>query len=226
MNINNQKISKQVLDDGYQLPVNEMFETMQGEGPLQGFPATFIRLAGCNLCCKWCDTEYTTYTKKSVEWLSQNCLSPLVVITGGEPLIHNVVPLVKALAENGKTVQIETNGTLWIPGLDQLIDDDLVIVVCSPKTRNIHPKMLEYFDKDGIYIKQVVGVEAFPSQPDNKGGIPAFLRPEGGLRPDFIMPCDTGDPHLTTENVNHAMRIAAEFNTCFQLQIHKLLGLK
>ena len=53
---------KQVLDDGQELWVQEVFYTLQGEGPFSGQPALFIRLAGCNLRCFWCDTEFESST--------------------------------------------------------------------------------------------------------------------------------------------------------------------
>lgn len=107
------------------LPVTEMFVSLQGEGMTQGLPTTFIRLAGCNLRCSYCDTPYSLETndgvtksvKDIVEWVNKQW-PVLVCITGGEPLIHgsNLAELVNALlkSKSVKEVSIETNGTLSI----------------------------------------------------------------------------------------------------------------
>lgn len=108
-------------------PIVEVFESIQGEGTLFGLGATFIRLAGCNLRCPWCDTAYS-FEVESAECYTVDSLlqtwpfqQPIVVITGGEPTLHNLGPLVQALKDKGKFVAIETNGTNSIPeewGLD------------------------------------------------------------------------------------------------------------
>ncbi|MEU2874032.1 7-carboxy-7-deazaguanine synthase QueE [Streptomyces olivoreticuli] len=102
-------------------------DTVQGEGPSTGAPAAFIRLSRCNLTClPWCDTPYTWDTSRfdlakesrrtSVAEVLAWALSrpeKLIVISGGEPLMqqHAVVPLAQALADVGRRVEIETNGT-------------------------------------------------------------------------------------------------------------------
>jgi len=77
-------------------------------------PMTFVRLAGCNLKCIWCDTpqgftEGTTMEEKAILEL---CKSAWVCLTGGEPLLQNVEPLIQQLQENGHLVAVETNGTV------------------------------------------------------------------------------------------------------------------
>lgn len=102
-------------------------DTIQGEGPSAGTPAMFIRTSGCNLECRpWCDTPYTwdrarfdlpaERTRRSVAELAAWAAGrpePLAVLTGGEPLMQQraLIPLARALAEMGKRVEIETNGT-------------------------------------------------------------------------------------------------------------------
>jgi 7-cyano-7-deazaguanosine (preQ0) biosynthesis protein QueE len=111
-----------------QLRVAEMFgPTLQGEGPSVGQRALFVRLSGCNLDCTWCDTPYTWDWTRFVEAeQSHAALVPevldwvlarhadLVVITGGEPLIQQrrLLPLVAALRAAGRSVEVETNGTI------------------------------------------------------------------------------------------------------------------
>lgn len=110
-----------------QLLVNELFPTLQGEGPNTGRPSFFIRLHGCNLDCAWCDTSFTWDGSEngysiSVEDLvrkieDSNCHS--VVITGGEPLLQQRKPAFKSLISHLKDyrIEIETNGTV-IPSID------------------------------------------------------------------------------------------------------------
>ncbi|MBV4412706.1 7-carboxy-7-deazaguanine synthase QueE [Enterobacteriaceae bacterium YMB-R22] len=119
-------------------PINEMFQTLQGEGYFTGVPAIFIRLQGCPVGCAWCDTQHTwdkraerevslfsvlAKTRESDKWSSasadellaaigrQDYTARHVVITGGEPCIHDLRPLTVLLEENGFRCQIETSGT-------------------------------------------------------------------------------------------------------------------
>ena len=95
-------------------PVYEQFESIQGEGLWTGIPASFIRLQGCNLQCPWCDTKETWLGEAqalSTEQIMAGVQCKHVVVTGGEPLLHDLTELLKALTEAGKLVHIETNGT-------------------------------------------------------------------------------------------------------------------
>jgi 7-carboxy-7-deazaguanine synthase len=100
------------------LSIIEIYRSIQGESSFSGLPCTFVRLAGCNLRCTWCDSEYTfTGGKKmesdavfaEVQRLSRN---GLVEITGGEPMLHEreLVPFMQRLLDNGYQVLIETSG--------------------------------------------------------------------------------------------------------------------
>lgn len=111
-------------------PVVDLFYSIQGEGYWAGTPAVFVRLAGCNLACPWCDTAVarrldagvTTSTEQVVQrvvsvtnaWTGVRRL-PLAVITGGEPLLHDLTDLVRALKACATMVAIETNGTQELP---------------------------------------------------------------------------------------------------------------
>lgn len=121
-----------------QYPINEMFQTLQGEGFFTGLPAIFIRLQGCPVGCAWCDTQHTwdkladrevslftvlAKTRESDKWAGANAQELLaiiarqgytarhIVITGGEPCIHDLRPLTESLEEAGFRCQIETSGT-------------------------------------------------------------------------------------------------------------------
>ena len=105
--------------------VSEIFgPTIQGEGPSAGRVAMFVRLMGCNLSCSWCDTPYTWdasrynlaregHTLSVGDVADEVASTPLVVISGGEPLLQHieVTALVVVLLGRGQHVEIETNGT-------------------------------------------------------------------------------------------------------------------
>jgi 7-carboxy-7-deazaguanine synthase len=97
----------------------EIYKSLQGESSYTGLPCVFVRLAGCNLRCTWCDSEYTFTggTRMTLEEIERDVhhLSPdggLVEITGGEPLLQEreVVPLMDRLLAAGYTVLLETSG--------------------------------------------------------------------------------------------------------------------
>src|ERR1700727_554611 len=96
----------------------ELYKSVQGESSFAGLPCVFVRLAGCNLRCSWCDSEYTFtggHRMTVNEVLGQvQQISPggLVEVTGGEPMLQEkeVVPLMQRLLDDGYTVLLETSG--------------------------------------------------------------------------------------------------------------------
>ena len=116
------------------LQVNEIFTSIQGESSYAGRPCFFVRLAGCNLDCVYCDTEYAKESEGRSEYdidtivdMVKQAGIPLVEITGGEPLLQQATPLLcSRLLEEGLKVLIETNGSLdvsQIPeGVIRIID--------------------------------------------------------------------------------------------------------
>lgn len=105
------------------LKISEIFYSIQGESSYAGYPCVFIRLAGCNLHCSYCDTEYARQsgTYMTIEDVVNEVRSygiDLAEITGGEPLLQRGVSLlVTQLQQSGCTVLLETNGTQDISGL-------------------------------------------------------------------------------------------------------------
>lgn len=106
------------------LPVMEAFYTLQGEGYHQGRAAYFIRLGGCDVGCVWCDVKDSwdadKHPKLSIEAIvAEACKYPgrLAVITGGEPLMHQLDELTKALKDKGFETNIETSGSSPMSGL-------------------------------------------------------------------------------------------------------------
>ncbi|WP_028116256.1 7-carboxy-7-deazaguanine synthase QueE [Ferrimonas senticii] len=134
-------------------PVNELFETIQGEGIHTGVPAIFLRLQGCPVGCAWCDTKHTwdkldqnvialtdllAKTNESAKWadastdsLLTHCLQSYsakhLVITGGEPCLYDLRPLCEIFESHGYSIQIETSGTYPV------LASDSTWVTVSPK---------------------------------------------------------------------------------------------
>lgn len=101
-------------------PISEIFYSIQAEGFHTGKPAVFVRLAGCNLRCSWCDTDHSKKRSMSeieisirIEQLSTRMKTPFVILTGGEPTIHDLQFLCSQLKKQNKHtyIAIETNGT-------------------------------------------------------------------------------------------------------------------
>lgn len=144
------------------MKVVEIFDSFQGEGIYTGEPATFLRLGGCNLNCDFCDTEFDDYKEIDVE-LVKECLlnhiknhkNKLLVITGGEPLLHydEIKELVDLLHyqifNEGLKIQIETNGFI------RRIPIRNTTYVISPK-RDIDNVFKFYKDYDEAYFKFVI----------------------------------------------------------------------
>jgi len=109
--------------------VNEIFHSVQGEGSYLGCPATFVRLSGCNLNCPWCDTDHSEKEFLTAEEIADRVEYEKVIITGGEPTIYDLEPLLLELKKRGKKTMLETNGTNPTDDIRHLLD----WIVCSPK---------------------------------------------------------------------------------------------
>lgn len=158
------------------LQLAEMFYSIQGEGYWTGTPAVFVRLAGCNLNCRFCDTDYSLKFFASVDEvvarvreLGGDC--PMVVLTGGEPLAQTESStLIDALRADGRRVHIESNGTIPV----ELARD--VWLTVSPKER-LDPAMAGRADEVKLIVDGRVPDEwlsAFEGR-----DVPVFLQPEG-----------------------------------------------
>lgn len=252
----------EILQDGQTLAVQEVFYTLQGEGPYSGRPAVFIRLAGCNLACTFCDTEFESNINQRLavrEIVAQVMAAPIrdfVVLTGGEPLRQNIIPLVKDLLSNGvKLVQIETAGTLWVTGMEELLYACSVEMVVSPKTPGLSPRVTQW----ARHYKYII--EAGRTSPDD--GLPQYGTQQANtslkqklFRPtiEYVMshfislglpaptiwvsPCDMhdADPEdsnagaamfgvQTQANIAEAVRVALKYGYRLSLQTHKIVNL-
>lgn len=219
--MNNQKPEK-INQNSDIIEYVDMFYTIQGEGPHAGRPAVFLRLAGCNLQCAFCDTDYTNNRKDmSIDELvaELNGLSScrFLVITGGEPLRQRValsILLVK-LRSHYWSCQIETNGTLDVSDL-------CADVVVSPKTR-IHPSC---YRRDDVYFKFLVSANTFGSDdnPNDCNGqsiIPAVSTASRA----YLQPLDEHDVETNKMNLECAIRLAKLHNFRVSVQLHKLWGI-
>lgn len=124
----------------------EIFESLQGEGRNAGRPCVFVRFAGCNLSCPWCDTDVGERFKLSLEELVDEIKgykAKSVVLTGGEPaLVHSVPELIAELKKAGYWIAVETNGTIdadWFAFVDY--------VACSPKVEEPDKVVLRKADE-------------------------------------------------------------------------------
>jgi organic radical activating enzyme len=111
------------MSSGISYPLMEQFYTIQGEGFHQGRAAYFIRLAGCDVGCVWCDVKESWDKDKhpltDIEDIVKDVAStpaPIVVITGGEPFMYDLGPLINELHTKGLSVHIETSGAYPISG--------------------------------------------------------------------------------------------------------------
>lgn len=166
-------------------PVHEVFTSIQGEGSLLGAPSTFVRLAGCNLRCEWCDTRFAWEKGEDTPLPSilEKVEAEHVVLTGGEPLLHDLGPLLDAL--KGKHRTIETNAT---------IESEYPVELwsLSPKLgssgQKADPKISQTFlDRfpGHVQLKFVVAtgedlarIETFLREVET-GNTPIFFQPEG-----------------------------------------------
>lgn len=149
-------------DTPARLRVNEIFYSLQGEGHHTGRPAVFVRLSGCNLHCPFCDTDHRACTEMTEDEIVERVLPyhcPWVVLTGGEPMLQVTPRLTRLLHNYGKSIQIETNGTLPIPPGVRL---DWVTM--SPKTPRTALKVVDevkvLFDGIDDPARALEGIEA------------------------------------------------------------------
>lgn len=157
------------------LKVNEIFYSIQGESTFAGWPCIFIRLTGCNLRCRYCDTKYAYEQGHDIPLDSilarvKRFACNLVEVTGGEPLIQDETPdLISALIENGYTVLLETNGSKDISTVDKRCIR-IIDIKCpsSGMDKNNYWKNLDYLNshdqlkfvialrEDYLYAKKVL----------------------------------------------------------------------
>ena len=140
------------------LPLVEIFYSLQGEGLRTGQATVFVRFAGCNLACDFCDTDFRvkeTYTLEAladeIARVGQDCR--WVCFTGGEPTLHNLLPLCELLHARGYQLQIETNGTRPRPAWNI---DHITVSPKQPQGGRLH----SWYEAHAAEFKYVVDGEA------------------------------------------------------------------
>ena len=232
------------------LRVREVFPTVQGEGSATGAPAVFLRFTGCNLwsgldkhrsrgkgsCALWCDTDFATGDRVDPEELAHTVLGhmegwshPLVVITGGEPLLQLRRPpgeaLVRHLLDLGVTIHLETNGTLVADCVD-----DLHHVTVSPKALAGQDHLCDThaapLDQTLDHVKLRRGTDLKVVHPQ---WTRANLEAMGGWEFDhcYIQPMDGAvgtTPALQRDHLEETVAMARTLGWRVSAQVHKLMG--
>jgi len=219
------------------LEIVDLWRTIQGEGPYVGRPAVFLRLAGCNLQCPLCDTDYTTNRvlrdeydiAQAVANLTMGTIN-LVVITGGEPFRQNITLLTRRLIfDYDLKVQVETNGTIDDPNFPWLHSN--TSVVCSPKLPNVAGRMGDRV-QSWKYIVEAGHVNPHDGLPTSVLG--KDVSPYRPYRMDrlvkkglvFLQPQDNLDPKKNKDNIDAAVASCLTFGYRLSLQIHKIIEVK
>ena len=190
------------------LQLSEIFYSIQGEGTWTGTPAVFVRLAGCNLACDFCDTDYATkFFASAGEVVSMvrsaggDC--PMVVLTGGEPLAQaESLALIEALQRDGRRVHVESNGTIFTE-----LPRDVWLCV-SPKER-VDPRMAARADEAKLIVDERVPEEhlaLFNEKPT------ILLQPEGNKPANVTIALDYAKAHPQRFRLS--------------LQTHKFIGVR
>lgn len=231
MNLNQQPPERAVKASDT-IDLHSMFSTIQGEGPHAGRRAIFIRLAGCNLQCPMCDTEYTRGRQglplHVIMELVRDLTYPipeLVVITGGEPLRQPIAPLAHALLDAGFRVQVETNGTLY---RELPFDHPRFSIVCSPKMHTVHPHLVPHICAFKYVARaEDLAADGLPNSALEHPTKHGLFRPppewEGEI---YLQPVDEQDEQRNILNLKAVVRACIQHGHRLCLQLHKIIGLE
>lgn len=173
---------KNQVKSGTHLPVMEHFYTIQGEGAFSGVPAYFVRLAGCDVGCVWCDVKesweagaHPIFSVEDIVKLVGDSKAESVVITGGEPLMHNLNHLTSELKKIGKKTHVETSGVYSASGTWDW-------VCFSPKKfKEPHPSIFTIANELKVVVFHVSDFEFAETYAAKVGSnCLLFLQPEWG----------------------------------------------
>jgi len=204
--------------------ISETFYSLKGEGEWTGSAMFFIRLAGCNLNCNFCDTDYKQTREATINELVKEALTHRarkVVITGGEPCLQDTQPLVVALRREGFKCHLETNGTL-----PTHMDWDWIAI--SPKSKDVNPETI----KKASEFKFLCGMQGWEEL--MKWFFVRFdFHPKKADAPIvWLMPLAKAWPHrlqdsFLEDNIQQAVQYCLDNpRVKFCLQIHKCIGIK
>jgi 7-carboxy-7-deazaguanine synthase len=242
--VNPQKPEPRVDSDGDTLDLHSIFFTLQGEGPFTGQRSIFVRLAGCNLQCPGCDTEYTQGRRQvNIGRIAQEVFVlakernfylkgryPLVVITGGEPLRQPIGRFVKELLRMRFRVQIESNGVFKPDDtLVRLLGDftQRLTLVVSPKTSRInhHTALLASVFKYVLDANSIDPSDGLPIRALGHKATTGVARPRVGA-PVYLNPFDSGDPEHNRRNLLAVRDSCLRHGYIAGVQLHKLLEIE
>ena len=221
------KILKIEQHSGDFLDIQEIFPTLQGEGPFVGQGAIFIRLGGCNLKCNFCDTEFDSFKNFSLTEILQKVVEfsknsqgkivrKLVVISGGEPMRQPIEKLCKELILLNFLVQIETNGTIF----RELPRE--VKIICSPKISNHKYHLLRSDILQKIDALKFI-ISANNDDYSEVGEVGQASRNAISI---YVQPMDEYDEKKNKENLQKCLDLCEENGYFLSLQTHKIIGLK
>ena len=196
--------------------VNDIFYSLQGEGHNTGRAAVFIRFAGCNLRCSFCDTEFDTYREMTAEEIvaSINTYSArFVVLTGGEPTLQVDEAFVDLLHQYGFEVAMESNGT-------RPASKNLDWLTVSPKISGEKWKVESGWrlpDEVKVVFDEDTVPETYLPSPSTLSLSPIL----------YLQPCDTGNAERNAIIINRCIDYIKEHPQWrLSLQTHKLIGFK
>jgi len=203
------------------LKIAEIFPSIQGEGLRQGEPTLFIRLAGCNLECSFCDTKYawkegqkysTAQVLETINKLKHNFPARWVCLTGGEPLLQDLDDLVKGLKKKGFKIQVETNGTHY-----RSLPVDWYSISPKPDKYFYRPEYREKAKEVKVILTKNLDFELikrlreeFPEK------TPLLLQPQSNRKWSVI---------LGIKLLKQAMKAGLK-NVRLSAQLHKIFGLR
>ena len=206
--------------------LSEIFSTVQGEGRNTGLPATFIRFAGCNLNCPWCDTRRHMREMLSLQEIMakvRKLKNRAVVITGGEPTaVAGIGEVLSELKENGHWLALETNGLKTIPELE-LFD----YIAVSPK----YFYRTKYAGESVIAKANEVRIVA---ESQNMEDFCRKMRERIAATDYYISPLDEGGKMHYRRAFNLMLKLNSALSVktavwppwSLSIQTHKVLGLK
>jgi len=217
--------------------ISEVFKSIQGEGPYQGFVQVFVRFFGCNLSCDFCDTKLKRWTEESIESLLEKifvldtCHS--VSLTGGEPLLQ--LDFLKELAielkNKGKTVYLETNGILY-RNLEKIIDYVDIIAMDFKLPSSTAAKVFWQMHKEflKIALKKEVFVKAVVNSSTELSDIIESIKIIKELKPDLCFVLQPQNPfeYFLGGKLKELEDICLKENINVKVirQLHKELGVK
>lgn len=218
--------------DTLTLPVSEVFGPVwQGEGPSAGRLASFVRLGHCNLTCAWCDTPYTwdasrfplVFDDLTPEAITAQLGTDLVILSGGEPMMHQTRAAFTDLLGSAHEWHVETNGTIApSPDVAEAVTHFTVspkINTDDPRAKRIKPRALRAFADladDGKAIFKFVAVT--PDDVDTAAQLVADMAVPS--RAVWIMPEGVTPLSLLARAVDIADRVAAHgFNLTLRQQV-------